>query len=252
MVREANRTVLCTRVPPRPPSTCQRPERFLVALVIRFNEGVGQLARKTQLRFSDRRLHPRKHKYSNGKVLWALWLTTPGQPSCGRPERTGDTAVYNPSRPWVQHRNTENRVCVSLEHRGHWAQSLIDMKNIMGEIFFCHEYLIFLTAHYLHITRSQRMCVIFSVVFQKKADHFLWCLESCFNVHWSLWSNECVYFKIKSALPPSSICGEEPGQWGENQVGFHCFPAGLCPSSPRFWILLNFCWCLFILGFMWI
>lgn len=146
----------------------------------------------------------------------------------------------------------ENRVCASLEHRGHWAQTLIYMKNIMGEIFFCHEYLIFLTAHYLHITRSQCMCVIFSVVFQKKEDHFLWCLESCFNVHWSLWSNECVYFKTKSALPPSSICGEEPEQWGENQVGFHCFPAGLCPSSQRFWMLLNFCWCLFILDFMWI
>lgn len=43
-------------------STCKRPERFLVALVIRFNKGLGQLARKTQLRFSDHRLHPRKHK----------------------------------------------------------------------------------------------------------------------------------------------------------------------------------------------
>ena len=124
---------------------------------------------------------------------------------------------------------TENRVCLSREHRRHWAQSLIYIKNIMGEIFICHEYLILLKAHHLHITRPQCMCVIFSVVFQKKADHFLWCLESCFNVHWSLWSNECVYFKTKLALQLSSICGEEPEQWGENQVGFHCFPGGLYP-----------------------
>lgn len=59
---DGERSVLCTQEPPRPPSTCQRPERFLVALVIRFNKGLGQLARKTQLRFSDHRLHPRKHK----------------------------------------------------------------------------------------------------------------------------------------------------------------------------------------------
>lgn len=69
LVREANTTVRCVQVPQRSPSTCQRPERFLVALAIRFNEGSGQLVSKTEPRVSGHRLHPRKQKYGNGKVL---------------------------------------------------------------------------------------------------------------------------------------------------------------------------------------
>lgn len=127
----------------------------------------------------------------------------------------------------------ENRVCASLEHRGHWAQTLT-YEKYTGR-FFCHEYLIFLTAHYLHITRSQCMCD-FSVGFQKKADHFLWCLESCFNVHWSLWSNECEYLK------PSQLCllfvGRNQNN-GENPGWFPLLSCWPLSSSLRFWMLLT-------------
>lgn len=64
LVSEANTAVLCAQVPQRPPSTYERLKDFWWPWHSCFNEGLGQLVSRTQLRVSGHRLPPRKQKFS--------------------------------------------------------------------------------------------------------------------------------------------------------------------------------------------
>lgn len=128
--------------------------------------------------------------------------------------RTPSTPVTSQYTIWANLGHStaspENRVCASLEHRGHWAQTLIYMKNIMGEIFFCHEYLIFLTAHYLQRIQGPT-CVWFFCCLSKESRPFPWCLKVA-----SMCIDPFDLIECESILNQVSFC-LPPYLWGRNQ-----------------------------------
>lgn len=154
------------------PLPVRGPKDFLWPWHFWFGEGLGQLVNKTQLGVFGRKqcIQGNKNKVMAKFSQWCNWLPR------------GSPAVEGLMGPrWHHKMPSELSLCVALcvqrtvcllcEHRGHWAQSLIYIKNIMGEIFIFHEYLILLKANHLHITILQCVGAIFSVVFQRKADH---------------------------------------------------------------------------------
>lgn len=156
---------------------------------------------------------------------------------------------------------TEKKVCWSCEQGRHWAQSLTQIQNrkdfYLPWIFNSPE-----SQPSAYHNAPMHVCGFSPLSFKRKQTilFFLWCLESCLNEHWSLWSHECVYFKTKSArlLPSIWWGGAQRGHrtMEGNQVGFNWlvfFFFFWWPVSLFIDILkANFCSCLFIFSFTWI
>lgn len=179
------------------------------------------------------------------------------RPPSGSPAVEGLTSQSEGDLPRCHLSHIQRRVCLSCEHRGHWAQSLTEIKNsrdfYLPWIFNSPE-----SSPSAYHNASMHVC------------DFLCCLSKENRPFCSSCDALKVAWMCIDPFDLMSVCILKQSQhgcsnllevWGEggscrtmggNRVGFHCFPGGLYHYSPTLWMLFNFCWCLFILSVMWI
>lgn len=218
----------------------------------------GALVNTAQLRGFGHRLCVRGNK---GRWWGSSNRDVAGSHRAAKPPKAGAARATGTRRDairvsWVcKTANGEQGLPITWPQRTLSPKPHTDSKR--GEIFIYHEYLILLKANHLHITMPQCMRVIFPLLSFKRKQTvllFLWCLESCFNVHWSLWSHECILKQSQHCS--SNLLGGAGWRWGQNNGGkprwFPLFSCGLYHYSLTLWILFSLCSRLFIVGFMWI